>query len=60
MLAELCHENIVHLVGFVEDFKHGKAWIIVSWESNGNVREFLASGEWEIPERISLVSDKQP
>lgn len=57
MLAALSHENIVQLIGFIEDFKHDKAWIVLSWESNGNVREFLASGEWEIPERLSLVSD---
>lgn len=36
--------------------ENDKAWVILPWESNGNVREFLASGEWEIPERVSLVS----
>ncbi|KAG9022451.1 hypothetical protein FS837_006354, partial [Tulasnella sp. UAMH 9824] len=56
LLAGLSHENIVELVGFVEDLEHQKAWIVLSWEPNGNVREFLASGKWEIPERISLVS----
>lgn len=56
LLAKLSHKNIVEFVGFVEDLKHGTAWIILSWEANGNVREFLASGNWEIPERISLVS----
>ncbi|KAG8961872.1 hypothetical protein FRC00_010989, partial [Tulasnella sp. 408] len=54
LLAGLSHRNIVRLVGFVEDLKHQKAWIVLSWASNGNVREFLASGKWEIPERISL------
>ncbi|KAG9020681.1 hypothetical protein FS837_007967, partial [Tulasnella sp. UAMH 9824] len=57
LLARLSHENIVRLVGFVEDLKHQKAWIVLSWASNGNVREFLASGKWEIPERISLMKD---
>ncbi|KIO26361.1 hypothetical protein M407DRAFT_24327 [Tulasnella calospora MUT 4182] len=57
MLADLSHENIVKLIGFCEDLDHDKAWIILSWEPNGNVREFLASGEWEIPERISLIQD---
>ncbi|KAG9021354.1 hypothetical protein FS837_007327 [Tulasnella sp. UAMH 9824] len=57
LLAGLSHENIVQLVGFVEDLKHQKAWIVLSWEPNGNVREFLASGKWEIPERISLIKD---
>ncbi|KIO18929.1 hypothetical protein M407DRAFT_31404 [Tulasnella calospora MUT 4182] len=57
VLAALSHENIVRLIGFVEDFKKDKAWIVLSWEPNGNVREFLASGTWEIPERISLIQD---
>ncbi|KIO15795.1 hypothetical protein M407DRAFT_47851, partial [Tulasnella calospora MUT 4182] len=53
----LSHANIVQLIGFVEDLKNQKAWIVLSWEPNGNVREFLASGKWEIPERISLIKD---
>lgn len=53
----LSHENIVRLVGFVEDLKNGTAWIVLSWEPNGNVGEFLAGGDWEIPERVSLVSN---
>ncbi|KIO26354.1 hypothetical protein M407DRAFT_24322 [Tulasnella calospora MUT 4182] len=57
LLSKLSHENVVQLVGFVEDFKHHKAWIVLAWEPNGNVREFLASGKWEIPERISLIKD---
>lgn len=55
-MAGLSHENIVRFIGFVEDLKNEEAWIILSWEPNGNVREFLASGDWEIPERLSLVS----
>ncbi|KAG8930009.1 hypothetical protein FRC01_003402 [Tulasnella sp. 417] len=55
MMARLSHKNIVQLIGFVEDLEVGKAWIVLSWEPNGNVREFLATGEWEIPERISLA-----
>lgn len=51
------HENVVHMIGYVEELKQGKAWIVLSWQPNGNVSEFLATGEWEIPERISLVSD---
>ncbi|KAG9033924.1 hypothetical protein FS837_002315, partial [Tulasnella sp. UAMH 9824] len=54
IMARLSHENIVRVIGFVEDLEEGKAWIILSWEPNGNVSEFLATGEWEIPERISL------
>ncbi|KIO18890.1 hypothetical protein M407DRAFT_224512 [Tulasnella calospora MUT 4182] len=56
-MARLSHENIVKLIGFVEDIQVGKAWIVLSWEPNGNVSEFLATGEWEIPERISLIKD---
>lgn len=59
MMAGLSHENIIKLVGFVEDLENGIAWIVSSWEPNGNVREFLAKGNWEIPERVSLVSDYQ-
>ncbi|KAG8894199.1 hypothetical protein FRC00_009343, partial [Tulasnella sp. 408] len=54
ILAGLSHENIVQLIGFVEDLEIHKAWIVLSWAPHGNVREFLASGNWEIPERISL------
>lgn len=57
MLPGLTHDNIVRLIGFIEELEEGKAWIVLAWEPNGNVREFLGSGEsWEIPERISLVS----
>lgn len=55
LMATLSHPNIVILLGFVEDIKVGDAWMITPWEGNGNVREFLQSGEWDIPERVSLV-----
>lgn len=55
-MARLSHPNIVKFVGFVEDMDNGDAWIIIPWEASGNVREFLQSGEWDIPERVSLVS----
>ncbi|KIO24828.1 hypothetical protein M407DRAFT_25789 [Tulasnella calospora MUT 4182] len=57
MMAQLLHRNIARLIGFVEDLEEGKAWIVMCWEPNGNVSEFLATGEWEIPERISLIKD---
>lgn len=60
VMAGLSHENVVQLIGFVEDLENGTAWIVVSWEPNGNLSEFLAKGDWEIPERISLVSDSPP
>ncbi|KAG8901147.1 hypothetical protein FRC00_008800 [Tulasnella sp. 408] len=57
IMATLSHPNIIHLIGFVEDIEKGSAWIIVPWEANGNVREFLQSGEYDIPERVSLIQD---
>ncbi|KIO26363.1 hypothetical protein M407DRAFT_24329 [Tulasnella calospora MUT 4182] len=58
LLADLSHPNIVQMIGFIEDLDGDKAWVIFPWEANGNVREFLASGEWEIPERISLIHSR--
>ncbi|KAG8915096.1 hypothetical protein FRC00_008014 [Tulasnella sp. 408] len=57
VMAGLWHESIVELIGFIEDLENGIAWIVLSWLPNGNVREFLATQEWEIPERISLIQD---
>ncbi|KAG8910685.1 hypothetical protein FRC00_007730, partial [Tulasnella sp. 408] len=57
LMACLSHPNIIEFLGFVEDTKKGDTWIILTWEANGNVREFLQSGEWDIPERVSLVQD---
>ncbi|KAG8953905.1 hypothetical protein FRC00_006086, partial [Tulasnella sp. 408] len=54
LMAALSHPNIVILLGFVEDTTSGDAWMIIPWEGNENVREFLQSGEWDIPERVSL------
>ncbi|KIO21118.1 hypothetical protein M407DRAFT_29228 [Tulasnella calospora MUT 4182] len=57
MMAGLSHKNIARFVGFIEDLANGKAWIIMSWESNGNVSEFLEARNCEIPERMSLIQD---
>ncbi|KAG8948346.1 hypothetical protein FRC04_009842 [Tulasnella sp. 424] len=57
LLSSLSHENTVIFTGFVEDVSKGIAWLIFQWETNGNIREFLQSGTWEIPERISLIRD---
>lgn len=57
MMAGLSHENIVRLVGFIEDLENGIARMVLPWEPNGNVSDFLAAGNCEIPERVSLVSD---
>ncbi|KAG8913008.1 hypothetical protein FRC01_004778 [Tulasnella sp. 417] len=56
MLDLIDHPHVVKLTGFVEDAAECAAWLVFPWEANGSVREFLASGKWEIPERISLVS----
>ncbi|KIO29806.1 hypothetical protein M407DRAFT_21056 [Tulasnella calospora MUT 4182] len=57
VMAGLSHENLVQLVGFVEDLKKGEAWIVLSWHPNGNISEFVATRDWEIPERVSLIRD---
>ncbi|KIO23778.1 hypothetical protein M407DRAFT_26777 [Tulasnella calospora MUT 4182] len=54
-MIAISHPNIIQLIDFVEDIKNGDAWMVLPWEANGNVREFLQSGEWDIPERISLM-----
>lgn len=45
VIARLSHKNISKVIGFVEDLEEGKAWIILLWEPNGNISEFLAAGE---------------
>ncbi|KIO17555.1 hypothetical protein M407DRAFT_84856, partial [Tulasnella calospora MUT 4182] len=57
LMVNLFHQNVIRLIGFVEDMEKGDAWIILPWEANGNVREFLQSGPWDIPERVSLIQD---
>ncbi|KAG8950432.1 hypothetical protein FRC04_007447 [Tulasnella sp. 424] len=57
MLDCISHPHVVKLEGFIENPAEGAAWLVFTWEANGNVREFLASGIWEIPERISLIRD---
>ncbi|KIO27382.1 hypothetical protein M407DRAFT_23433 [Tulasnella calospora MUT 4182] len=56
-VLDLSHPHIVKLEGFVADLSERKVWLIFPWEEHGNLRDFLASGEWEIPERISLIND---
>ncbi|KAG8928221.1 hypothetical protein FRC01_006277 [Tulasnella sp. 417] len=57
VMSKLSHENVIRLIGFVEDLENGQACIVVAWEPNGNLSEFLTCGEWAIPERISLIRD---
>ncbi|KIO33113.1 hypothetical protein M407DRAFT_17978 [Tulasnella calospora MUT 4182] len=56
-LVKLSHRNIVGLEGFVEDVSEGIIWLVFPWEANGNLRDFIASQDWEIPERIWLIND---
>ncbi|KIO29226.1 hypothetical protein M407DRAFT_21622 [Tulasnella calospora MUT 4182] len=57
VLDKLSHPHIAKIIGFVEDIQSGIAWMIFPWEAKGNIREFLSSGAWEIPERVSLIQD---
>lgn len=57
ILSELSHLNIIELIGFVEDETNDIAWIVLPWEANGNLRDFVLSRELEIPQRISLIKD---
>ncbi|KIO16848.1 hypothetical protein M407DRAFT_85543, partial [Tulasnella calospora MUT 4182] len=55
--AELSHPNIVGFKGFVEDIPTSIIWLVFPWVDNGNLRDFVALRNWEIPERISLIND---
>ncbi|KIO19416.1 hypothetical protein M407DRAFT_30955 [Tulasnella calospora MUT 4182] len=57
LLEQLSHPNIVEIIGFVEDMDNHIAWLVFPWEDNGNLRQFLRSGTWELPERVSLIYD---
>ncbi|KAG9029198.1 hypothetical protein FS837_003606, partial [Tulasnella sp. UAMH 9824] len=57
ILDKLLHRNIVKIIGFVEDVESRIAWLVFPWEENGNLRQFLRSGTWELPERVSLIDD---
>ena len=54
-LVGLSHENIIKLEGFIENLSNDIVWLVFPWEENGTLRDFIASAEWEIPERIWLV-----
>ncbi|KIO32439.1 hypothetical protein M407DRAFT_18493 [Tulasnella calospora MUT 4182] len=51
LLDKMSHPNIVEILSFVEDIEKRIAWLVFLWEDNGNLRDFLRSGKWEIPER---------
>ncbi|KIO21758.1 hypothetical protein M407DRAFT_80000, partial [Tulasnella calospora MUT 4182] len=56
-LVKLSHPNIIKLDGFVEDISKDMIWLVFPWEEHGSLRDFVASADWEIPERIWLISD---
>ncbi|KAG8901117.1 hypothetical protein FRC01_009920, partial [Tulasnella sp. 417] len=56
-LVELSHPNIINLEGFVEDIRNDMIWLVFPWADNGSLRDFGAMINWEIPERIALISD---
>ncbi|KAG9022190.1 hypothetical protein FS837_006545, partial [Tulasnella sp. UAMH 9824] len=56
LLSELSHENVIKLIGFVEEVGQGVAWMVFLWEKNGNLREFVRSANLELPERVSLLN----
>ncbi|KAG8959915.1 hypothetical protein FRC05_007214, partial [Tulasnella sp. 425] len=53
-LVGLSHENVIELEGFVEDLFKDVVWLVFPWAENGNLKNFIESAEWEIPERICL------
>lgn len=57
-LVGLSHENIIKLEGFVEDVSKEVIWLVFPWGENGTLKDFIASAEWEIPERIWLVRSR--
>ncbi|KAG8918561.1 hypothetical protein FRC01_001795 [Tulasnella sp. 417] len=57
LLSTLSSPNIISIIGFVEDVKNGIAWIVLPWEKNGNLQEFIQSAKWKLLELISLIYD---
>ncbi|KAG8909145.1 hypothetical protein FRC01_007105, partial [Tulasnella sp. 417] len=57
ILRKLKHPNIVNLISFVKMIEKERAWLIFPWASRGNVKQFLQTGNWEIPERVALIED---
>ncbi|KAG8950167.1 hypothetical protein FRC04_008022 [Tulasnella sp. 424] len=57
VLAEVNHPNATKLLGFHDDFANAEAWLVVPWEANGNIMDFLEKREFEVPERLSLLHD---
>ncbi|KAG9044914.1 hypothetical protein FS837_007321 [Tulasnella sp. UAMH 9824] len=56
LLVKLFHENIIKLEGFVEDVSKEIIWLVFPWEDHGNLKDFVASHDWAVPERLSLIN----
>lgn len=56
-MAKLSHRNIIRLEAFVEDAEKDMFWLVLPWEANGNLREFILFEDYklEVPELSSLV-----
>ncbi|KAG9041189.1 hypothetical protein FS837_012632 [Tulasnella sp. UAMH 9824] len=55
-LVKLSHGNVIKLEGILEDASKGVFWLVFPWEENGTLKDFVASHDWEIPERIWLIN----
>lgn len=43
LLNDLSHDNVVKIIGFVENVYNGTAWMVFCWEKDENLREFVRS-----------------
>ncbi|KAG8922738.1 hypothetical protein FRC01_013673 [Tulasnella sp. 417] len=55
ILSQLSHPNIVNLIGFFENVGARTASLIFPWRLP--LSNFITTGEWQIPERVSLIKD---
>ncbi|KAG8922840.1 hypothetical protein FRC00_006959, partial [Tulasnella sp. 408] len=46
LMVNLFHENVIRFIGFVENMEKGDAWIILPWESNGNIKDVVKGMEY--------------
>lgn len=55
ILSNLRHRNLIQFLGFVEDSNNGIAWIVLSWQAKGTLRDYIQSKDWGFTVRLSLV-----
>ncbi|KIO20873.1 hypothetical protein M407DRAFT_29532 [Tulasnella calospora MUT 4182] len=61
LLNNLSHDNVVKIVGFVEDAENGVAWMVFLWEKNGNLREFATRIQIaDVAEGLSYLHGRNP